>query len=209
MKVRLMLIIFVGALVSACSWGPGALEETRDQILTVARKGENANFTNYHTFAIADSISVVEDGKKFRVDNDTTDLIVAQIVVNLNKYGYTQVVRAENPDLLVDVSYIKKTNTYMYPGYWDDWDWWWDSFDYPWYGWNPYYPYQMPQFISSYTTGSLIIEMVDVTNVASEQSVPVVWHGLVREILNGKHTQQELFASIDEVFEILPPQNSK
>ena len=51
--------------------------------------------------------------------------------------------------------------------------------------------------------------MVDVTNVASEQSVPVVWHGLVREILNGKHTQQELFASIDEVFEILPPKNSK
>lgn len=209
MKVRLMLIILAGALVSACSWGPGALDETRDQILTVARKGENANFSNYRTFAIADSISVVEDGKKFRINNDTTDMIFAQIVVNMNKYGYTQVVPENSPNLLVDVSYIKKTNTYTYPGYWNDWDWWWDSFDYPWYGWNPYYPYQTPSFISSYTTGSLVIEIADVTSVASSENVPIVWHGLVREILNGTHTQQELFASIDEVFAILPPKNSK
>ena len=204
-----MLIVFVGALVSACSWGPGALEETRDQILTVARKGDNANFTNYRTFAITDSIAVVDDGVKFRMNNDTTDMIIAQIVVNMNRYGYTQVVAKNNPDLLVDVSYIKKTNTYMYPGYWNDWDWWWDSFEYPWDGWNPFYPYQMPTFISSYTTGSLVIEVADVTEVASESSVPIVWHGLVREILNGKHTQQELISSIDEVFAILPPINSK
>ena len=208
MKARLMLIIVVGALVSACSWGPGALDETRDQILTVARKGETANFTNYHSFAIADSIAVSEDGKKFRLSNDTTQRIIAQIVVNMNRYGYTQVVPEMNPDLLVDVSYIKKTNTYLYPGYWNDWDWWWDSFDYPWYGWDTFYPYQMPTFISSYTTGSLVIEIADVVSVATESSVPIVWHGLVREILNGKHTEQELIYAIDNVFEIMPPKNS-
>ena len=208
MKARLMLIIFVGALVSACSWGPGALDETRDQILTVARKGETANFTNYHTFAIADSVSVVEDEMKYRLNNDTTARIIAQIVVNMNKYGYAKVEADENPDLLVDVSYIKKTNTYMYPGYWDDWDWWWDSYNYPWYGWNTFYPYQMPVFISSYTTGSLVIEIADVVSVATESSVPIVWHGLVREILNGKHTENELIQAIDNVFAILPPKNS-
>jgi hypothetical protein len=209
MKARLMLIVFVGALVSACSWGPGALDETRDQILTVARKGETANFSKYHSFAISDSITVSEDGKKFRLSNDTTDMIIAQIVVNMNKYGYTQVVPTGNPDLLVDVSYIKKTNTYMYPGYWNDWDWWWDSFDYPWHSWDTFYPYPMPNFISSYTTGSLVIEVADVVSVATESSVPIVWHGLIREILNGTHTQQELISSIDEVFAILPPTNSK
>ena len=209
MKARLMLIVFVGALVSACSWGPGALDETRDQILTVARKGETANFSNYHSFAITDSITVSQDGVKYRLNNDTTDMIIAQIVVNMNKYGYTQVVPSNNPDLLVDVSYIKKTNTYMYPGYWNDWDWWWDSFNYPWHSWDTFYPYPMPNFISSYTTGSLIIEVADVVSVATESSVPIVWHGLVREILNGTHTQQELISSIDEVFAILPPKNSK
>ena len=209
MKARLMLIVFVGALVSACSWGPGALDETRDQILTVARKGETANFSNYHSFAITDSIAVSQDGVKYRLNNDTTDMIIAQIVVNMNRYGYTQVVPSNNPDLLVDVSYIKKTNTYMYPGYWNDWDWWWDSFNYPWHSWDTFYPYPMPNFVGSYTTGSLVIEVADVVSVATESSVPIVWHGLVREILNGTHTQQELITSIDEVFAILPPTNSK
>jgi hypothetical protein len=63
----------------------------------------------------------------------------------------------------------------------------------------------MPVFISSYTTESIVIEVADVVNVATESIVPVVWHGLIREILNTNHTQQELLSAIDEVFAILPP----
>jgi hypothetical protein len=204
MKAKLALIAFVGALVSACSWGP-SMDETRDQILTIARKTEAVDFSKFSSFAITDSITVVNDGKKTRLSDNTAELIIAQVVVNMNKYGYTQVQADENPDLLIDIAYIQRTNTYMYPGYWTDWDWWWDWNGYPWYGWDPYYPYQMPVFISSYTTGSVVIEIADVVNVANESTVPVVWHGLVREILNGQHTQQELVSSIDEVFTILPP----
>jgi hypothetical protein len=50
-----------------------------------------------------------------------------------------------------------------------------------------------------------VIEVADVVNVATESTVPVVWHGLIREILNTNHTQQELLSAIDEVFAILPP----
>jgi hypothetical protein len=205
MKTKLVLIAFVGALVSACSWGPGGLDETRDQILTIAHKTDAVDFTKFSSFAITDSITVVNDGMKVRLNDATANLIIAQVVRNMNLYGYTQVQADENPDLLVDLAYIQKTNTYMYPGYWSDWDWWWDWNGYPWWGWDPYYPYQMPAFVSSYTTGSVVIEVADVVNVATESTVPVVWHGLVREILNGSHTQQELLSSIDEVFAILPP----
>ena len=205
MKAKLVLIAFVGALVSACSWGPGSLDETRDQILTIAHKTDAVDFTKFSSFAITDSITVVNDGMKVRLSDATANLIIAQVVRNMNLYGYTQVQPDENPDLLVDLAYIQRTNTYMYPGYWSDWDWWWDWNGYPWWGWDPYYPYQMPAFISSYTTGSIVIEVADVVNVATESTVPVVWHGLVREILNGSHTQQELLSSIDEVFAILPP----
>lgn len=205
MKMKFLLMIFVGALVTSCSWGPGSnMDETRDQILTMARKGEAVDFSKFSSFAITDSVTVVNDGKKTRLSNDTTDLIIAQVVRNMNINGYTQVQPDENPDLLVDLAYIQKTNTYLYPGYWNDWDWWWNYNYYPWYGWSSYYPYQT-YFISSYTTGSLVIEIADVVNVATGQNVPVVWHGLIREILNGRHTQQELLSSIDEVFAILPP----
>lgn len=206
MKAKLVLTAFVGILLaSACSWGPDGLDETQDQILTIARKTDAVDFTKFNSFAITDSITAVDDGKKVRISDATSDLIIAQVVRNMNLYGYTQVQPDENPDLLVDLAYIQRTNTYMYPGYWTDWDWWWNWNGYPWYGWDPYYPYQMPVFISSYTTGSVVIEIADVVNVASESTVPVVWHGLVREILNGQHTQQELISSIDEVFTILPP----
>ena len=206
MKAKLVLTAFVGILLaSACSWGPDGLDETQDQILTIARKTDAVDFTKFNSFAITDSITAVDDGKKVRISDATSDLIIAQVVRNMNLYGYTQVQADENPDLLVDLSYIQRTNTYMYPGYWSDWDWWWDWNGYPWWGWDPYYPYQMPAFVSSYTTGSIVIEVADVVNVATESTVPVVWHGLVREILNGSHTQQELLSSIDEVFAILPP----
>ena len=206
MKAKLVLTAFVGILLaSACSWGPDGLDETQDQILTIARKTDAVDFTKFNSFAITDSITAVDDGKKVRFNDATADLIIAQVVRNMNLYGYTQVQPDENPDLLVDLAYIQRTNTYMYPGYWTDWDWWWNWNGYPWWGWDPYYPYQMPVFISSYTTGSIVIEVADVVNVATESTVPVVWHGLIREILNGKHNQQELISSIDEVFAILPP----
>ncbi|MBO5920382.1 MAG: DUF4136 domain-containing protein [Bacteroidales bacterium] len=206
MKAKLVLTAFVGILLaSACSWGPDGLDETQDQILTIARKTDAVDFTKFNSFAITDSITAVDNGKKVRFNDATADLIIAQVVRNMNLYGYTQVQPDENPDLLVDLAYIQRTNNYMYPGYWSDWDWWWNWYGYPWWGWDPYYPYQMPVFISSYTTGSIVIEVADVVNVATESTVPVVWHGLIREILNTNHTQQELLSAIDEVFAILPP----
>ncbi|MEG2848981.1 MAG: DUF4136 domain-containing protein, partial [Bacteroidales bacterium] len=168
--IKLALFAFVGVAVASCDWGPGALDETQDQVLTVAYKSETADFSKFQSYAITDSISVVYKGKKFRLQNDTTDLIIAQVVQNMNKNGYKQVAAQSNPNLVVDVSYIQSTNTTIYPGYWNDWDWWWDSYHYPWQSWYPYYPYHMPTVISSYTTGSVIIEIADMVNIASESS---------------------------------------
>ncbi len=202
--VKLALLAFLSVWVASCSWGPGSLEETRDQILTIAYKSPETDFSQLKTFAIADSMSVVINGKKKRVQNEQTMKVYSQVVQNLNKLGYSQVVTSENPDLLVDLGYIQSTNTTVYPGYWSDWDWWWDTFDYPWYPWHPYYPFPIPTVVESYTTGSVIIEMADVRSV-KEEKVPVVWQGIVRSILNGKHTDGEISAAINEVFTILPP----
>jgi hypothetical protein len=62
----------------------------------------------------------------------------------------------------------------------------------------------MPTIVSTYTTGTIIIEMADVT-LAKDQTVPIIWHGVVRSILNGTHTQAQLTDAINEVFTILPP----
>jgi hypothetical protein len=207
MKIkRLVIALFVGTLmVTSCNWGPNALDETRDQILTAAYKQDTVNFAQFQSYAITDSVTVIYHRKKFRVSNDTTSQIIAQVVQNMNKNGYTQVETTDNPNLLVDISYIQRTNTVVYAGSWNDWDWWWNSYYYPWSGWYSYYPYYIPTYASSYTTGSLVIELANMTNVSTNKNIPIVWHGVIREILNGDHTQSELIASINEVFTILPP----
>jgi hypothetical protein len=148
----------------------------------------------------------VVNGKKERVQNAESMKISSQVVKILTEQmKYTQVPATSNPDLLVDIGYIQSTNTTIYPGYWSDWHWWWTQYFYPWYPWDPYYPYPMPTVVSSYTTGTLIFEMADVTRVKQETSVPIVWHGVVRSILNRPHTEAQLTDAIQEVFTILPP----
>ena len=203
---KFALIGFVSLLVAACNWGPGDLDETRDQILTAAYKSQTADFGQFRTYAITDSMTFSYNGKKERVKNDTTVKIIAQVVQNMNALGYSQVEANQNPNLLVDLSYLVSTTTTVYPGYWSDWDWWWQDYFYPgYYPWYPYYPYPMPTLVSSYTTGSVIIEIADVMNVAKDSSVPIVWHGLIRSILTRGHTEAQLLSSINEVFSILPP----
>ena len=50
-----------------------------------------------------------------------------------------------------------------------------------------------------------LFEIADVTKAREESSVPIVWHGVVRSILNGTHTEAQLTNAINEVFTILPP----
>jgi hypothetical protein len=202
MKIaRLTLLAFASLWVASCSWGDD-LAETHDQILTVAYKSPEADFSQYKTFAIADSMCVVVDGKKTRVLNPQTMEIYNQVSSIMNGLRYTAVPASENPDLLVDIGYIQSTNTTVSPGYWSDWDWWWKYYIDPWY---PYYPYPMPVIVTSYQTGTLVFEIADVTMVYKESSVPVVWHGVVRSILNRTISDSELESAINEVFTILPP----
>ncbi|MBR7157677.1 MAG: DUF4136 domain-containing protein [Bacteroidales bacterium] len=202
--VKLTIVAMISVLVASCSWGPGSLDETKDQILTIAYKSPDANFQTIKTYALADSMSVVVDGQKKRVKNATSDAIFSQIAQNLNKLGYTQVQPQNEPDAIVDLGYIQSTRTAVFPGYWSDWDWWWDYYHYPWYPWDPYYPYPMPTVVTSYTTGTVVIEMADMAKV-KDQTVPIVWHGVIRGILNGSHTPTQLTEAINEVFTILPP----
>jgi hypothetical protein len=187
--------------------GPNALDQTQDQILTVAYKSDTANFSQFSTYAITDSMTFVYNKKKIRVKNDTTITIANQIIQKMQSLGYTQVDPDDSPNLLVDMSYLQTKNMTVYPGYWDNWDWWWGGY-YNYYSpWFPYYPYSAPMIVSYYTTGSIIIELADVKNISTSKSVPIVWHGLIRGILNGSHTKAEWISAINELFTILPPKN--
>ena len=124
------------------------------------------NFQQYDTYAVRDSVGLIEDHMKpneiedFYKPGGTSDKIKAYVRNHFNSLGYTEVANDENPDFGVNlvVASIENTYVYGYPGWWYGYS---DYYYYYWWGWYPYYGYPWYYTTVSYQTGSLLIEMVD------------------------------------------------
>ena len=180
--------------------------ETIIQNVSIAQKAPDTDFSKFKTFTVNDPILYIDNEDKYRASNHFVETILANISDNFTSLGYTKATNPEEADLLVDLTYILSATTVYYDPYyywgWDYW-WWWDGyFPYPYY---PYYPYPLPVEYISYYTGNLIIETVDMTH--NGERFPIVWHALVRSLISGSNSKEEISSAIDECFTILPPKN--
>jgi hypothetical protein len=151
---------------------------------------------------IPDSIGVIDKDDSSLVQNANTDLIVNQIVTNMESRGYQRV--NNDADLGISVVYFKNVNvTVYYPG------WWWGYpgyyppgyWGYPGYGyWYPYYP----AYYTSYTVGTVAIEMFDLKNAEQEETIYIRWNAYIRGLLSGNHSSSDITNSIDQAFEQTP-----
>lgn len=204
---QLLLVILAGSLIFAsCTRYPGAADRLDEDMVVFTQYDTKANFSDYTTFAIPDSIVYYTDSDSGRILNSTTQTLVNQIVQNMTTRGYTRVAPDQNPDLGFNVTLFKNTNIdvyypgwyWGYPGYYPP-DYWygdWYGYDY----WYPYYP-----VVTSYSVGSVQIEMVDLLNVDEEnQRIYIVWSAYIRAILTGYHTPGEIQWSVDQAFKQTP-----
>lgn len=155
----------------------------------------SADFATIDTYYIPDSILLIgshavnETGdrvSKYWNDADALSLINT-IVSEMNSLGYTRIDEGalrQTADVGFQVSYVEETS--YFTGYSNPY-WWWD---YPYY-WSPgywgywsgwYYPFVVQY---SYTTGSLLVEMVDLKKGdPTTRKLPILWNsyisGLVR-----------------------------
>jgi len=138
-------------------------------------------FTTKKTYAIPDKIMKIDDDL---VNGDDPNYVkepyatqlLDKMKVNMASYGWTLVSKDANPDVvLAPVAYML-TTTYYYGGYWGGW--------YGgWYGW--YYPYPVT---TSYTTGSLVVNMLDPKDVSADDKKRVVWTFVINGLLEGSTT---------------------
>jgi hypothetical protein len=208
MKTKLLFVMILAGLLifASCTKYPNASDRTLEELVVLTMYDTKADFSQYSTFAISDSIAVISDTDSGRVMNSNTNLVVNQIVQNMTTRGYTRVAPNQNPDFGINVSMFKNTHVDVYyPG----WYWGYPGYYPPdyyggWYGYDYWYPYY-PPVVTSYSTGTLQFELVDLKFVNLEdQQIYVRWTVFIRALLTGGHTTSEIQGSIDQAFKQTP-----
>jgi len=115
--------------------------------------------------------------------------------------GYQRVeIGATNVDLLLlPASWETTTISYWY----DYWYWWWGGY-YPGWGWGGYYPYYPPVYVTSYTTGSLVMNMMDRTQMGTNGNPILQWTGLINGVLTNTYDAGRVNTAIDKAFDQSP-----
>jgi hypothetical protein len=206
MKTKLLFMLILGGSIifTSCTKYPPESDRTMDALAVFTKYDVNADFSQYSTYAIPDSIYFLSDTDSGKISNSNTALVINQIVKNMNERGYTRVAANANPDLAFNLAVDTKTTvTVYYPDYW--WGYYPPYYYGGWYGWGYYYPYY--PVVTSYTSGTLSMELADFLT-AQNQRIYIRWNAIIRGLLTGGHSASELTNSIDQAF-IQTPQLTK
>jgi hypothetical protein len=163
---------------------------------------EDYDFGSQATYAMPDKIVKVtgnlsEGEEPEYVPDGTAGLILARIEQNMDALGYQRVDIDASPDLLLAPASWETTTIY----YWYDyWYWWWGGY-YPGWGWGGYYP---PVYYDSYTTGTLLMTLIDKDVVSASGNPVIQWAGAINGILTGVYDATRVNKGIDQAFDQSP-----
>lgn len=193
---RLLFLLLTGLFAQLLvSCYPGGADDTEDYDVAMTsydRDKTPSFFAGLKTFAMPDSIVYFVNKQDEIVGNHQFDESILRLVQQeFENLGYKRIVGSdvEKPDFLVTVSafsnvnyYFVNNNWYDYWGWYPGWDWYdWDFVS----GWRPYYPWS-PISIFSYRSGSIVMDMLDPSNVVeSSKQIPVLWSGIADGIIDG------------------------
>jgi hypothetical protein len=177
-----MSMALAAALLTLMSCTPGSEISVQESDVVATIYDPNVDFSGIDTYQMPDTINhileegVTDDKVSRKYDQEILDLIAA----NLNARGFQRIDEGspDTPDVVVFVSATAITNWYAYSyypgGYWG------------YGGWGWYYPYYPAWGVSyAYTTGTLIVDMVNVNEPDSEnKTFPNYWRGVCNGVLD-------------------------
>ena len=183
----------------------GCYPDTPDYLseydLVYTDRSPSFDFKAAITFSLPDSVvlltgDLAEGEFPEKVNPQYGDVILARIRQNLLTRGWVEVSTAQEADVVVLASAVKTLNVDIYSyggGYW--------GWYYPWYGYGWYYPGYYPAY-TSYTTGSLLIQMIDPNDVSPTNNIPVVWLAVINGLLEGSNVDiiNRFTTNIDQAF---------
>ena len=193
-RIIYALFVFVAVLFWGCY--PGGAEYTEELDLVYTNYDKNFDFASKKTYSLPNQIvKITGDITKppEYVKPAYADAMLARIDANMQGLGWTKVNVDDSPNIQLLPAAWEST-TIIYGGYYGGyWCWY-----YPYYcggGW--YYPYPVA---TSYTTGTLLVTIVDPNTESTDDSKYLAWTGAINGLLSGSWNPDRVNKSIDQLF---------
>jgi len=203
---RSLALVFVPVLMmvvlTACYSDYGMTTSDYDVVTTLY--DNQYDFSTVKTYFMEDSIHhIIAEGEKDDISRAYDSYMLQQIAAQLQLRGIRRITdeSQEKPDVAILLgvttreNYVAYSNYYWggyYGGYWGG---------YP--GYGGYYPWYGGTTVYSYSTGSLIMNMVD-PDLADDEAklIPTVWIGAINGLLGdtATNTRIRLSNSISQAF---------
>jgi hypothetical protein len=155
-------------LMYACTSDPLKDLSDADSQVFITNYDKTAPFTAYKTFAVSDSVYILQN-QRTAVSSTRQDLIyIARIAENLQNKGYKQVKKNESPDLGMTLARVTNSRVGVSST--------------PYYGYYGYGSYYSPSYYSFYQVSDSYwyIEMLDLKNLTPDNKYKVVWNAEIR-----------------------------
>jgi hypothetical protein len=190
-----LLTVLSGLFLWGCyPEGPLNIE---DMDIVITHHNPDYNFAAKGTYAMPDRIvkitgNLMTGDEPVFIPDANAAKITLEIANNMESLGWQRVAISASPDLILTLASLETTTIYYY---YDYWYWWYGG--YPGYGWG-YYP---PVYASSYTSGTLLMTLLDKNELGANGNPVSQWTGAINGILSGKFDATRINPLIDKAFE--------
>ena len=174
-------LLAIIVILTSCEKDPDT-DRLDNDYLVLTNYDSSTDFSSFNNFYVIDSILIINDQTKPTYwKNENSRRIIDAFNGHFEARGYTKVAKGNDADIVLQLSYVNTTyyfsNTvgpwwYGYPGYWN------------WGGGGWYYPFS---FYYTYSTGSIIGELVDRKSTRSDKKLTIIWNTYISGLLYGNN----------------------